>query len=170
MAALTKRLTYENIAAIYASPTARTKETAQTVAEALGLEVKLRDTLVDIDYGDWSTSTPSQIAASNPETWEKWLRTPQSIQFPNGGSLEELRVRVESCLAQIRADHVKDTVLLVTHESPIITTVCIALDLDDSYHLNWHMETGSVTVLDMTEHASMLIAVNDTCHLRNANA
>src|SRR5919202_2035091 len=42
------------IAAVYASPLERTKETAGAIAGALGLKVKVDKGLLEADIGDWT--------------------------------------------------------------------------------------------------------------------
>ncbi len=168
-AALAQRLAPEHIAAIYSSPTQRTQETANPIAQPLGLQVQYRDTLVDLNYGQWSSATLEELWAGDPELARRWEQEPHTVRFPGGDSLADLRARVQSFVDEVLARHLDDTVLLVTHESPICTVVCIMLGLDDSHHRQWHVENASVTIVEVKEDGPVVVTVNDTCHLRDLN-
>src|ERR1700756_1549502 len=51
------RLAGEKIEAIYSSPLQRTRETAEILAERLGLPVRYREDVIEIDYGEWTGLT-----------------------------------------------------------------------------------------------------------------
>src|ERR1700722_10559043 len=54
------------IAAIYASPLARTRETAAPIARALGLEVTINRGLLECDFGEW-TGQELKVLSKKPE-------------------------------------------------------------------------------------------------------
>src|SRR2546428_12252571 len=57
IAAQAERLAGEKIAALYASPLQRTRETAEIVAARLGLPIGFRDDLIELDFGEWTGGT-----------------------------------------------------------------------------------------------------------------
>src|SRR5205085_626538 len=61
IAAQAERLAGDNIAAIYASPLQRTRETAEIVAARLGLPITFRDDLLELDFGEWTGATFDSI-------------------------------------------------------------------------------------------------------------
>src|SRR5512135_675623 len=54
IAAVAERLAGETIAALYASPLQRTRESAEIVAERLGLGIEFRDDVIELDFGEWT--------------------------------------------------------------------------------------------------------------------
>src|SRR6266702_5097218 len=53
IAAVAERLAGEKVAALYASPLQRTRESAEIVAARLGLEITFYDDLIDLEFGEW---------------------------------------------------------------------------------------------------------------------
>ena len=102
--ATAERLTGEHFDAVVASPLSRAAETAQIIADGIGIgPIELVDDLVERDYGDAEGMTGKDIDA-------RW-----------GGSLEarESRVevidRVKPALLAIAARHPGQRVLVVSH-------------------------------------------------------
>src|SRR5689334_3730890 len=70
IAAVAERLAGEPIAAIYASPLQRTRESAEIVAARLQLPIEFRDDMIELDFGEWTGSTFDAIRAD--PRWEAW--------------------------------------------------------------------------------------------------
>ena len=66
---------------------------------------------------------------------------------------------------EITEKHSSDTVVVVTHESPIISMLAVALDIPDSSHRNFHADNASLTVLQFKNTHYILSTFNDTSHL-----
>src|SRR5438046_10403261 len=73
IASQAERLAGEKIAAIYASPLQRTRESAEIVSAPLGLPIELRDDLLELEFGEWTGATFDSIRAD--PRWQ--ARTPQ---------------------------------------------------------------------------------------------
>ena len=171
IAALAERLRPEPIAALYSSPTLRTRQTARLLAAAHdGLRIRQRRALLDMDYGEYAGALIAEVREKAPELFRRWREVPETVHFPGGESLAGLRRRVERFLAEVSARHSDETVLVVTHDSPIRTMVCIALGLDDSSHRQFVAQVGSMTVVEVSASAARLLAFNSTFHLEAAGA
>ncbi|MBI2872390.1 MAG: histidine phosphatase family protein [Chloroflexi bacterium] len=168
--ALALRLQRERVAAIYASPSARTRKTAEVLAQALNVEVNIREGLLDLDYGQWSGSTFEAARESAPDLFRQWEEAPHTVRFPGGESLSDLRQRVMAVIQEVLERHPEETVAIVTHDSPIRTVVCSVLGLDDSHHQQVETEPGSLTVAQVGQGNQVLVALNDGCHLEVADA
>src|SRR5579863_250147 len=106
IAAVAERLAGEGIAALYASPLQRTRETAEIVGERLGLAVALHDDLIELDFGDWTGATFDAIR-SDPR-WEPW-RTQRSLaSIPGGESMRQVQRRAVEALLEISGRHAED--------------------------------------------------------------
>src|SRR5947207_2621131 len=113
IAAVAERLADEPVAAIYASPLQRTRESAEIVAARLGLPIEFRDDVIELDFGEWTGSTFDAIRAD--PRWEAW-RTQRSIaRIPGGESMREVQKRIVEALLDINQIHPHQTVVLVSH-------------------------------------------------------
>ena len=168
-AALAQRLRPEPVAALYASPTLRTRQTARILAAAHGLPVRQRKTLLDLDYGDYAGALVVDVQQSAPELFKRRREAPETVQFPNGENLGNLRLRMQRFLAEVTARHKDETVLVATHDSPIRTIVALVLGLDDSRHCQFVAEVGSMTVVEVSEVGGRLVVLNSTFHLEEVN-
>jgi broad specificity phosphatase PhoE len=101
--ALAQRLRGEGVRALYSSPLARARETAQIVGDALGLEPILDERLVEADTGDWTGWTVAEVNAVAAAEWARWRRADPGFRFPGGESVAEQAARVRAALADIAA-------------------------------------------------------------------
>ena len=91
----------ERIAALYASPLVRARETAEIVGAALGLEPRLDDRLKEMDVGTWGGRLKDEIEAEDAGTWSRWQAAGEDWRFPGGESLGEQQERVVAALVDI---------------------------------------------------------------------
>src|SRR4029077_1476223 len=72
--------TLDKIAAVYASPLERARETAFAIARACGLVLRTERDLAELDIGEW-TGLSLKRAARKPE-WQLVQRHPSGFRFP----------------------------------------------------------------------------------------
>ena len=113
------------IAAVYASPMERTRETAAPIAKALGLRVRQAKGLLECDFGEWTGAELKKLAKL-PE-WRTVQRNPSGFRFPGGESFTEMQARITTAIDAIRADHPGETVVAVSHADPIKAAVAHAM-------------------------------------------
>lgn len=104
---------------LYTSPLRRALETAQVLAQSLGLPLHLEPRLMEIHQGDWQCRLRSDIAARYPDLFERWQAEPWAVTPPGGESLAQVQARVYAALDDILARHQGKRVGLVTHRIPI---------------------------------------------------
>ncbi len=114
---LADRLARERITVVYASPLARALETAEIVADRLGLDVETVEGLREVDVGSWSGLTRAEIEERFPEGFRRWLEFDHG--WDGGESYEELGVRVLAALRKLAARHPGERVLVVSHGGPM---------------------------------------------------
>src|SRR3954454_626478 len=91
IAAACECLAGETIAALYASPLQRTRESAEIVAERLGLPIAFRDDLIELDFGDWTGTTFASIRAD--PRWQPWNQHRSLSRIPGGETMREVQNR-----------------------------------------------------------------------------
>ncbi|HVM55262.1 MAG TPA: MSMEG_4193 family putative phosphomutase [Acidimicrobiales bacterium] len=125
-AAVAERLAgIKRVAAVYASPLERTKETAAPIAAALKQRVKAERGLLECDFGAW-TGRKLKDLMRKPE-WRTVQRYPSGFRFPDGESFAEMQQRIVSTLQRLAVAHRGRTVVAVSHADPIKAAVAHAL-------------------------------------------
>ena len=113
------------VAAVYASPLERTKETAAPIAKKLGLRVRTERDLLECDFGEW-TGKQLKVLMKLPE-WHTVQRYPTGFRFPGGESFPEMQARIERAVDRMRERHPGETVIAVSHADPIKALVAAAV-------------------------------------------
>jgi broad specificity phosphatase PhoE len=142
---------------IVSSPLLRARQTA----EAFGLPVDIDDRWIELDYGDFDGRPIAEIPA---ETWARWRADPDFAP-PGGESLATLRRRVDGACDAIRAAAAEETVVVVTHVSPVKASVGWALDIDERVNWRTFVAPASITRITVDPGAASLVGFNEVAHL-----
>ena len=166
-AALAERLSTESLAAIYASPALRARQTAQAVARRHAMSVQQRSLLRDLDYGRYAGALLADVEKERPELVKQWRDHPHTVHFDGGEELADLRARVQRFIREVAQRHPERTVLAATHDSPVRVAASLALDLDDSEHNRDDLRTklASITILEVNGAGITMPVHNDASHL-----
>jgi probable phosphoglycerate mutase len=113
------------VAAVYASPLERTRETAAPIAKKLGLRVRVDRGLLECDFGEW-TGRPLKELFKLPE-WSTVQRYPSGFRFPGGESFTEMQQRITGAIARLVEAHPGQTVVAVSHADPIKAAIAHAM-------------------------------------------
>lgn len=151
---------------IVSSPLRRCRETAQAVADRLGLEVHVEEGLRETDFGVWEGLTFAEVRERHGADLTAWLASPDAA--PAGGeSFAEVAERVTVTRDRLIARYKGRTVLLVTHVTPIKTLVRLALGAPPEALFRMELSAASVsTVAYYADGNPSLRLLNDTSHLR----
>jgi probable phosphoglycerate mutase len=153
------------VAAVISSPLQRAYDTATAAAKTLGLDVAVDDDLFETDFGDWEGLTFSEAADRDPELHRQWLRD-TSIAPPGGESFDAVNERVSRARDRIVAAHDGDTVLVVSHVTPIKMLLREALDAGPGILYRLHLDVASLSIAEFyPDGASSVRLVNQTGYL-----
>ena len=154
-----------DVDAVVASPLVRTRETADVVAAALGLDVRVEDGVAECAFGDWEGLTFAEVQAQDPVALERWLAS-TAVAPPGGESFDELSSRVGRARDRLIARYPGQTVVVVTHVSPIKTLVRLALDAPARAIYRMELKPASLTELAYFADGNVsLRSFNDVAHL-----
>lgn len=166
-AAAAERLAGVKLAAVYASPLARTMETARVVAASHGLGVRPAEGLLEVEYGQWTDKPLAQAAKT--KLWPTIQQRPSQVTFPDGETIRGMQVRAVDAVEEIVARHPKGTVLAVSHADVIKAIVSFYLGQPLDLFQRIAIAPASVTVLRIGEGMPpMLVRLNDDGHLAPA--
>jgi probable phosphoglycerate mutase len=126
----------DRIAAIIASPVRRTRESAEIAAGVLGKEVLEEHGFAEMEFGDWDGLTFAEVSERYPAALESWLGSLDQPP-PGGESFRTVEKRVLAGLDRVLERYHGQTVLVVSHVTPIKTLVARALEaeLDAVYRM-----------------------------------
>lgn len=148
------------VAAVYASPLERTRETATPIARALDCEVVVDDGLIELDVGDW-TGLELKAARKRKE-WATIQRYPSGFTFPGGESFVAMQARITGTLDRLRAAHPGQTIVAVSHADPIRAAVAHAMGAHLDLFQRVVVSPCSVTAIAYGAEGPTVLTVNDT--------
>jgi probable phosphoglycerate mutase len=153
------------IDAVVTSPLRRAAATAAIAATELGLTAVTDDALRETDFGEWEGLTLTEIQQRWPAAVAAWQHNPQQAP-PGGESFETTAQRVYQACERLLRDHHGQTVLVVSHITPIKLLLCRALDVPLA--TLYRIYLGPACINEIQWHDRKFAAVrrvNDTSHL-----
>ena len=156
--------TVPKIAAIYASPLERTRETAAPLAAALGMKVKVDKGLLEADIGEW-TGHELKAVSKTPE-WKIVHSYPSGFRFPGGESFVEMQNRIVSALDRLRRAHSGETIVCVSHADTIKAAVAHALGTHLDLFQRIVISPCSVTAISYGDGGPTVLSVNSVGDVR----
>lgn len=156
-----------SIQAVVSSPLRRCRETAQTVAARLGLEVRIEEGLRETDFGAWEGLTFAEVRERFPEDLDAWLGSARVAPTGGGESFASVARRVAVVRDKLLARYAGKTVLLVTHVTPVKMLVRLALGAPPESLFRMELSAASLSaVAYFSDGNASVRLLNDTSHLR----
>jgi probable phosphomutase (TIGR03848 family) len=149
-----------NIAAVYASPMERTRETAAPIARATGRRVRVAKGLNECDFGDWTGKSLARLN-KKPE-WKTVQRYPSGFRFPGGESFAEMQTRITGAITDLCARHPGETIVAVSHADPIKAVVASATGTHLDLFQRLVVSPCSITAILYTATSPIVLTVNNT--------
>jgi broad specificity phosphatase PhoE len=154
------------ISRLYASPLIRAWQTAQPIAQRLGIETYAHDGLREIDFGDISGLTFEVFRERMPEVHARWQdRTDLTVRFPGGEQRREFFQRVAKALDEIVGQHPDGTVAVVSHGGALRAGLAHLLPDTMSEWWGYALDNASLTHVRTGPRGNHLVALNDCQHL-----
>lgn len=161
VAAVAGRLRHERIGALYTSPLQRTRETAEAIGDALGLEPQADAALAEIDFGDWTGARFADL--DGDPAWRRWNDERSAARAPNGETMAEVQDRLVRWIEAARARHPEGRVCAVSHADVIKALVAHVLGFSLDRHGALEVGPGSVSVLCAGDWGMKVLSVNEAC-------
>jgi ribonuclease H / adenosylcobalamin/alpha-ribazole phosphatase len=152
---------------IMTSPLRRAAQTAAAVADATGAPIDVDADLAETDFGGWEGLTFGEVMACSPDELTAWLTDPDATP-PGGESFAAVAVRVGAALDRLLERHQGQTVVVVSHVTPIKTLVCQALLAPTAALFRMHLDVAALSEAAwFPDGPALLRSLNDTAHLRS---
>lgn len=112
------------IAAVYASPLKRARETAAFIAEAHRLPVVELEELREVNVGSLERQPPSdEIWAYHDTVFDAWFAGESATRFPEGEDHTELLARMRAGMLHVAQRHPEQEVVVAAHGGILMATI-----------------------------------------------
>jgi probable phosphomutase (TIGR03848 family) len=157
--ALAKALQHAPVKAVYTSPLERTTETAQPIAQALGLDVIPDSGLLEVDFGEWQNKTLKQLRRR--KLWKTVQGAPTRMRFPNGETFANAQQRIVEVIENLSNKHKnQDLVICVSHSDIIKLALAYYLGLPLDLFQRLVVAPASISTLHISEGWARVININ----------
>jgi probable phosphomutase (TIGR03848 family) len=146
------------VVAIYSSPLERARETAQIIAKARNMAVRIERGLLEIDIGRFQGLLLKE-AAQRPE-WKAIQQHPSGFRFEGGESFTEMQARVTGAIGRMVARHAGRIVVAVSHADPVKAAVAHALGTPLDLFQRIVIGTASITAIAYSPSGAAVLTVN----------
>lgn len=152
---------------VISSPLRRCRETAQAVADRLGLTVTVEEGLREVDFGAWEGLTFAEVRERFPDDLQAWLDSPKAAPTGGGESFASATRRISATRDRLLAAHAGRTVLLVSHVTPVKILVRLALGAPPEALFRMELSAASLSAVAYYADGNASVRLlNDTSHLR----
>jgi len=159
IAVVAGRLAAEKIDAIYSSPLQRTRESAEILAERLGLPIQYREDVIELDFGEWTGLTADQIRQD--ERWQMWSNCRSIAAIPGGESWRQVQDRVVGALFDLQRRHPSGSVVLVSHGDVIRAGLLFALGMPLDFYSRIEVALASLSTIRLDDSGIRVVALNE---------
>ncbi len=148
--------------AIYSSPLERCRETVEPLAATCRVPIRLSDELIEMDAGDWTGRSLSQLRRS--KHWRIVQRTPSAFRFPGDGEgFVEAYERIVGEAERIARRHRNGRVIVATHGDLVRILLAHYAGVDLDGFQRFGADTASVSVVATDgDGRSQVLLMNDT--------
>lgn len=153
------------VAAVYASPLERTRETAAPIARARKLRVRQAPGLNECDFGQWTGRKLADLRKL--DAWQTVQRHPSGFRFPGGESFREMQTRALTATRELVAAHPGETIVAVSHADVIKAIVADATGTHLDLFQRIVISPCSITCVVYTTEGPLVTTVNSTAGTAN---
>jgi len=162
---LGQAVSYEPLAAVYASDLMRAFETAQAVAQACGREVITEVGLRERHFGEFQGFTWKEIEERWPTESERWRKRDLDFAPAGGEALRNFYERSIATATRLASAHPGQTIVLVAHGGVMDCLYRASSHIDLQAPRSWQLGNASINRLLYTPQGFSLIGWSDTFHL-----
>ena len=155
----------EGIEMIVASDLSRARDTAQAIADVVGLPVATDRGLRERCFGEFEGYTYAEIDARWPAEAARWRRHDPEFGPAGGETLTAFFARSVAALTRIAAEARGRTVCIVTHGGVLDCLYRAAAGLDLSATRTWELGNAAINRVLFTGDGFTLVGWGDTGHL-----
>ena len=155
---------------IVASPLLRARETAQAIADRLGMPVDIDPDVAELDFGSFEGWTLEDIRAQHPEFASQMSDRDFDTAWPEGERLSEFHLRSIAALATLASRYAAHTAVVVTHGGFLGSVAAQLIGVPPNDWARFQIRNCSITHLEVAASHSIFHRFNDDSHLDDLHA
>jgi len=163
---LGQRLADVGIDRAVASPLQRARRTAELALGDRAGMLSLEPGLSEIAHGTWEGKLAGEIAEQYPVQFQAWREAPQTVQMPEGESLEQVFTRVwPAFVTASEGLSTSQTLLVVAHDAVNRLILCHILGIDFSQLWRFRQAPATLNLLEGPSAERLdVVRLNDCAH------
>jgi len=166
--ALAARLTHVKFAAAYCSEKVRAARTAREICQSHGIEPVITTALREINHGHWEGKPRKLVREQFRPEYKRVSADPISLAPQGGETGASVLARAMPALATIAADHVGQSVLVVSHTGTNRLLLCALMGIDPRHYRDRIVQ--DLACLNILSYRApgeaQVILLNDTSHYK----
>jgi probable phosphoglycerate mutase len=157
---LARRFECEAITGIHCSPLERARQTAEPIAERLGLDIEIAHALNEIDFGEWTGLFLDELAQR--ADWQRWNAVRSGSRAPGGETMLEVQARVVGHIEKLGEGGKNASYILVGHGDPIKSALLYYLGAPIDFLSRLEVSPASISAVEVGGQEPRLLFINET--------
>jgi len=153
------RLKSSGISRIYSSPVKRATQTAQPLADAVGIPVEPRDEFGEVHPGEWTGKTMDEL--EQDPRWRLYNRFRSGTRAPGGELMIETQARVVVGMERLRVEHPNESIAIFSHGDPIKVALMNYLGMPIDFIYRLEVGPASVSVVRVEDWGATVLKINE---------
>lgn len=151
IARTTNELADSGIKVVYHGPCQAAVETANAIAQGLGVKSKSVGAFRNLDHGLWQGKLIDEVKSTQPKVYRQWQEQPETVCPPKGEMLDAAQQRVHAALDKLLKKHRSGVIGIVVSE-PLASIVRCYL-MNGKLEKVWQTEPqcGGWTTIDASQ-------------------
>lgn len=163
--AVADALADEDVAVIVSSPLRRALQTADPLANRVGIEPRVEPRVGELRVGPWEGLTEDEIGERWPEEWRQWRTEPHTLALEGRETLRELNDRVAAVLDELCSSAASGAAVVYTHDAVVRAAVAWALRTGPDVYRHIEVANCSITTVRVNDGVRRLVRANEVGHL-----
>jgi probable phosphoglycerate mutase len=155
---LARAFAREEISAVISSPRERAQETAEPIAQELGLTMRISNALDEVNFGGWQGQSFSGLAGD--QGWQRWNTFRSMTRPPRGEMIAEVQSRMMGEMLHLHATDPGGEFILVSHAEPIRASLLLVLGLSADLWSRIEIEPASISTIVLDETGGRILRMN----------
>lgn len=156
---LARRLSSRGLTDVQSSPRARTRQTAEAIAEATGLDIAVIEEADEIDFGEWTGKSFAELDAD--PRWLVWNGARGTAATPAGEAIRDVERRITGHMGAMRDLKPEARIAIVSHAEVIRTAVLHYLGIAFDSYDRLEIAPASMTTLVVGTWGARLTGLNE---------
>nr|WP_297573698.1 histidine phosphatase family protein [uncultured Peptostreptococcus sp.] len=164
---LAKYLKEYPIDMIYCSDLGRAVETAEIIANELGLDLKPTPALREMGFGEWEGMPIPKIKEKYPDLLYLWRNEPDKADIPGGETLHIVKEREDRLIDELNEKYQNKHILLISHSVTVRVMLLSFLDAPLSNLYRIKQDNTALNIVEFREYGPVVMKMNDITHLNS---